>query len=180
MRVPVRLHVNGVEEQLEAEGDLTLLDLLRNELKLFGTREACGIGLCGACTVLVDGTPVSSCIMLAWAANGKKVQTIEGLASGNMLHPVQEAFLAHNAFQCSYCTPGFILMAVALIQENPTPSREDIRAYLSGNLCRCGSYVKIEEAVLDAASRMDTSEVAEARNSGTPAAVEAGRDSRDE
>jgi aerobic-type carbon monoxide dehydrogenase small subunit (CoxS/CutS family) len=153
MRLPLAITINGVPEQIEVETHRTLLDVLREDLGLFGAREACGIGLCGACTVLIDGTPISSCIQFAWAANGKSIQTIEGLATDEELHPVQAAFLDHNAFQCSYCTPGFILMTVALLEENPSPTRDEVREYLSGNLCRCGSYVKIEDAVLDLAGQ---------------------------
>ena len=134
--------------------DETLLDVLRRELKLFGVREGCGIGMCGACTVLVDGQPVSSCLMLAALAEGKSILTIEGLAEGPTLHPIQQAFADHTAFQCSYCTPGFILSTKVLLDDRPAPSVDEIREYLSGNLCRCGSYVKIVEAVLDAAERL--------------------------
>lgn len=150
----VKLKVNGTEREIAVETHHTLLEVLRREFKLFGCREGCGIGMCGACTVLVDGRPISSCLMLAALAEGKEVSTIEGLAEGEKLHPIQEAFIDHNAFQCSYCTPGFILTTKRLLEEIPAPSLEEVRTYLSGNLCRCGSYVKIQEAVLDAASRM--------------------------
>lgn len=150
----VKLKVNGIEQEVGIQPHHTLLEVLRRELKLFGAREGCGIGMCGACTVLIDGKPISSCLMLAALAESKEVSTIEGLAEGEKLHPIQEAFIDHNAFQCSYCTPGFILTTKRLLEENPAPSAEEIRTYLSGNLCRCGSYVKIQEAVLDAANRM--------------------------
>jgi len=151
---PVRLHVNGSTCSVLARLDETLLDVLRRELKLFGAREGCGIGMCGACTVLVDGKPMSACLMLASLAEGLDLVTIEGLADGGNLHPIQEAFVDHTAFQCSYCTPGFILTTKVLLEENPAPSVDEIREYLSGNLCRCGSYVKIIDAVLDAAERL--------------------------
>ena len=134
----------------------TLLDVLRKDFKLFSVREGCGIGMCGACTVLIDGKPVSSCLMLAAVAEGRAIETVEGLARDGELHPIQQAFLKHNAFQCSYCTPGFILTTKALLEENPDPNPEEVKEYLAGNLCRCGSYVKILDAVLDAKERLKT------------------------
>ena len=154
MRQTVRLKVNGIEREVSVNRDQTLLEVIRQDFKLFGAREGCGIGMCGACTVLVDGNPMSSCLLLAVLAEGKDLLTIEGLAEGAKLHAIQQAFIDHNAFQCSYCTPGFILTTKKLLEENSAPSGADIRAYLAGNLCRCGSYVKIQEAVLDAASRL--------------------------
>jgi carbon-monoxide dehydrogenase small subunit/isoquinoline 1-oxidoreductase alpha subunit/xanthine dehydrogenase YagT iron-sulfur-binding subunit len=154
MNVTVELRVNGVTATVEAATHHTLLEVLRNELKLFGAREACGIGMCGACTVLVDDKPISSCLLLAVLAEGHEIVTIEGLADGGDLHPIQQAFLDHSAFQCSYCTPGFILSAKALLEDFPSPTSDEVREYLAGNLCRCGSYVKIEEAVIDASTRM--------------------------
>jgi aerobic-type carbon monoxide dehydrogenase small subunit (CoxS/CutS family) len=121
-----------------------LLEVLRDEFKLFGAREGCGIGMCGACTVLLDGQLISSCLLLAPLAEGKAIVTIEGLSDPGKLHPIQQAFIDHNAFQCSYCTPGFILSTKSLLEENPAPTVEQIRAYLAGNLCRCGSYYKIQ------------------------------------
>jgi aerobic-type carbon monoxide dehydrogenase small subunit (CoxS/CutS family) len=150
----VELKVNGLAQEVAVQPHHTLLDVLRNEFKLFGTREGCGIGMCGACTVLVDGKPISSCLALAALATGQEIVTIEGLTERGELHPIQQAFIDYNAFQCSYCTPGFILATKALLEEQPNPSGEDVRAYLAGNLCRCGSYVKIEEAVLEAARRL--------------------------
>jgi aerobic-type carbon monoxide dehydrogenase small subunit (CoxS/CutS family) len=152
--IAVSLDVNGARHSVSVALDETLLDVLRRELKLFGVREGCGIGMCGACTVLVDGQPMSSCLMLAALAVGKTLVTIEGLAEDATLHPIQQAFADHTAFQCSYCTPGFILSARALLEEHPAPSVDEIRDFLAGNLCRCGSYVKIVDAVLDAAQRL--------------------------
>lgn len=154
MKQIVKLKVNGVEEEKAVLTHHTLLDVLRDEFKLFGAREGCGIGMCGACTVLLDGKPISSCLLLAPLAEGKEILTIEGLAQHGKLHPIQQAFIDHNAFQCSYCTPGFILSTKSLLAENPAPTVEQVRAYLAGNLCRCGSYYKIQEAVLDAAARL--------------------------
>jgi aerobic-type carbon monoxide dehydrogenase small subunit (CoxS/CutS family) len=152
MKHDVSLTVNGREHHLQVESQRTLLEVIRDDLKLFGAREACGMSLCGACTLLVDGQPVSSCCYLAARANGKSIATIEGLGSGGELHPVQRAFLEQGGFQCSYCTPGMILMAVCLLRETPSPSAEDVRDYLAGNLCRCGAYPEIIDAVM-AASR---------------------------
>ena len=130
------------------EGDTrTLLSVLREELDLVGTKEGCGIGMCGACTVPLDGRPVSSCLMLAVQAVGHDIQTIEGLSQDGDLHPVQQAFIEQAGFQCAYCTPGFVLSTVALLEENTNPTEEEIKEYLAGNLCRCGSYVNILKAV---------------------------------
>ena len=145
------LIVNGIRHEVETSSR-TLLEVLREDLDLAGTKEGCGVGTCGACTVLVDGKPLSSCHLLAAQVEGKEILTIEGLGGSGQLHPVQQAFLDHGAFQCAYCTPGFILMTVALLAENPSPSDDEIREHLSGNLCRCGSYQNILEAV-KAASR---------------------------
>ena len=154
MKRTVQLRVNGAEREVVVEPLHTLLDVLRRDFDLMGVREACGIGMCGACTVLADGKPLSSCLLLAVLAAGRDLVTVEGLARNGELHPIQQAFVDHNAFQCSYCTPGFILSTLALLGEQPSPSVDEVRDYLSGNLCRCGSYVKIVDAVLDAARRM--------------------------
>jgi carbon-monoxide dehydrogenase small subunit/isoquinoline 1-oxidoreductase alpha subunit/xanthine dehydrogenase YagT iron-sulfur-binding subunit len=154
MKQIVKLKVNGAEEEKAVQTHHTLLEVLRAEYKLFGAREGCGIGMCGACTVLVGGEPVSSCLLLAPLAEGKEIVTIEGLSEPGKLHPIQQAFIDHNAFQCSYCTPGFILSTKRLLEENPKPTAEQVRHYLAGNLCRCGSYYKIQDAVLDAAERL--------------------------
>jgi aerobic carbon-monoxide dehydrogenase small subunit len=131
----------------------TLLDVLRKDFKLFSVREGCGIGMCGACTVLIDGKPISSCLLLAPLAAGKDITTVEALGK-DKLHPIQQAFVDNTAFQCSYCTPGFILTTKALLEDNPNPTPDEVKEYLAGNLCRCGSYLKIMDAVLDAAKRL--------------------------
>jgi len=154
MKQIIRLKVNGAEQEATVRTHHTLLEVLRGAFKLFCSREGCGIGMCGACTVLLDGKPVSSCLVLAPLAEGKEIQTIEGLTADGKLHPIQEAFIDHNAFQCSYCTPGFILTTKSFLEENLNPTADEVRAHLAGNLCRCGSYVKILEAVLDAAGRL--------------------------
>ena len=151
MKKAIQLSVNGQRVQVSVGGSETLLDCLRNQLGLTGTKKGCDQGDCGACTVLVDGIPVNSCLMLALEASGKDITTIEGLAQEDGLHPLQEAFIAHNAVQCGFCTPGMILTAAALLKENFHPSEEEIRHYLQGNLCRCTGYSKIVQAVQAAA-----------------------------
>jgi aerobic carbon-monoxide dehydrogenase small subunit len=151
MKKAIELSVNGQKMQVSVGGSETLLDCLRNQLGLTGTKKGCDQGDCGACTVLVDGTPVNSCLMLALEAYGKDITTIEGLAQEDVLHPLQEAFISQNAVQCGFCTPGMILTAAALLKENPHPSEREIRHYLQGNLCRCTGYGKIVQAVQAAA-----------------------------
>jgi aerobic-type carbon monoxide dehydrogenase small subunit (CoxS/CutS family) len=149
--VELRLHVNGENRTANVPPGRSLLAVLREDLGLVGAHEGCGIGMCGTCTVLVDGNPISSCLMLAVQAQDKPIVTIEGLAEGKRLHPVQQAFVAEAGFQCAFCTSGFILSTVALLKQHPDPDDETIRAYLAGNLCRCGSYVNICSAVRTAA-----------------------------
>ena len=149
------LNVNGSKYEVETDAR-TLLDVLREDLGLMGTKEGCGVGMCGACTVLVGGKPLSSCLVLAEQVVGKEILTIEGLGRAENLHPVQQAFLDEGAFQCAYCTPGFVLSTVALLAENPSPSDEEIREYLSGNLCRCGSYQNILQAVKASIKKLTT------------------------
>lgn len=153
--IDLALNVNGREHRVRARTHHTLLDVLRREVGLIDTREGCGIGMCGACTVLVDGRIVSGCLVLAAQAEGREIVTVEGLVGeAGDLHPVQDAFIEHTGFQCSYCTPGFVLATKALLDEDPSPAREEAKAYLAGNLCRCGSYVKILDAVMDARKRV--------------------------
>jgi aerobic-type carbon monoxide dehydrogenase small subunit (CoxS/CutS family) len=152
MLLEITLNGKPVSAEIEV-GDL-LANVLRNKLGLIGTKIACGEGECGACTVLVDGAAVTSCIYPAMKAHGRQVGTIEGLSQGGELHPIQEAFAAHAAAQCGYCTPGFIMAAKALLTENPHPTREDIKQGISGNLCRCTGYYQIVEAIEDAAQQM--------------------------
>jgi aerobic carbon-monoxide dehydrogenase small subunit len=147
----VKAYVNGSLCEAAVEPASTLLELLRDRFGLTGTKEGCGTGYCGACTVLVDGSPVNACLMLAVDADNRDIVTVEGLERDGMLHPVQEAFARFGALQCGYCTPGMIVSAAALLEENPDPSEADIRAGLAGNLCRCTGYRPIVDAVLAAA-----------------------------
>jgi aerobic-type carbon monoxide dehydrogenase small subunit (CoxS/CutS family) len=147
MKQKIEFEVNGKVQEVFVEPWKTLLEVLREELGLTGAKMGCDDGNCGACTVLVDGRAVKSCLLLAAQARGKKILTIEGLGSEGNLHPLQQAFIDHFAVQCGYCTPGMILTAKALLDENPGATEEDIRDYLHGNICRCTGYVKIVEAV---------------------------------
>ncbi len=150
----IELTVNGRPRRVEPRSHETLLELLRREFGTMGVREACGIGMCGACTVVADGRIVSSCLTLAGLCAGVRVETVESLVGPNgELSELQQAFVDHTAFQCSYCTPGFLLASRALLEENPDPTDDEIRHGLAGNLCRCGSYLKIIDAVQDAAAR---------------------------
>jgi xanthine dehydrogenase YagT iron-sulfur-binding subunit len=149
--VAVTLRVNGVDHQLRLDPRATLLDTLRDMLGLTGTKKGCDQGACGACTVLVDGRRVLSCLMLAAQADGRQVTTIEGLSRDGALHPLQQAFIRHDAFQCGYCTSGQILSAVSLLAEGRAGSDEEIREFMSGNLCRCGAYPNIVAAIREAA-----------------------------
>ena len=146
------LTVNGRAVRVAGPDDARLLDVLREELGLASVREACSVGACGSCTVLLDGQPVSSCLVFAARCEGKSIQTVEGL--GEELTPVQQAFLDAGALQCGYCTPGFVLSVTALLDENPAPATEDIKEYLAGNICRCGAYPEILAAVHQAAAAL--------------------------
>jgi carbon-monoxide dehydrogenase small subunit len=150
----VRLRVNDEEYRLTVPAHRMLLDVLREDLDLTGTKRACDIGVCGSCTVLLDGATVSACLTLAVRADGRRVRTVEGLASGDALHPVQQAFMDQWGFQCGYCTPGMMLTAVELLRDDPAPSREVVREALMGNLCRCTGYRKIVDAVMAAAETL--------------------------
>ena len=154
MSVTVRLRVNGTERSLTTDPKRALLEVLREELQLTGTKYGCGEGQCGACLVYLDGEPVRSCLLPVTAAQGKSVTTIEGLARGEDLHPVQRAFLEEGALQCGYCTSGMILAAAALVRDKPDPTDEEIVAGMNGHLCRCNGYVKIVKAVRRAAETM--------------------------
>jgi xanthine dehydrogenase YagT iron-sulfur-binding subunit len=146
-KMPLKMEVNGKAMSLMVEPRATLLDILREQLDLTGTKKGCDYGQCGACTVHVDGHRVNSCLTLGIMVNGKKVTTIEGLAKGEELHPMQEAFLKHDGFQCGYCTPGQIMSAVACIREGHANTELEIREYMSGNICRCGAYPNIVNAI---------------------------------
>ncbi|HBT47542.1 MAG TPA: (2Fe-2S)-binding protein [Peptococcaceae bacterium] len=143
----LKLKVNGKEYRVKVRPHKRLLDVLRDDLHLTGTKEGCGIGECGACTVIMDGRAVNSCLVLAASAEGKEIYTIEGLEQDGKLHPLQEAFMRHNALQCGFCTPGMIMSAKALLDKNPHPTREEIKEAISGNLCRCTGYRQIIEAI---------------------------------
>lgn len=154
MKKQVNFQLNGREVSALVSPSETLLEVLRNQFHLGGPRETCGLGLCGVCTVLVSGNPVSSCLYLAPQVDGEIVQTIEGLETEQGLHPMQEAFYNKTAFQCGYCTSGMIMMATKLLEENPNPSEEEIKEFMSGNICRCASYEQIMEAIQEAARNM--------------------------
>ena len=145
--IPVNLTVNGVKKQLAVEPRSTLLDVLREQLDLTGTKKGCDYGQCGACTVHVNGQRVLSCLSLAVMQEGKQVTTIEGIAKGDELHPMQKAFIKHDGFQCGYCTPGQIMSGIACINEGHADSKEDIKEFMSGNICRCGAYPNIVKAI---------------------------------
>lgn len=153
-KVLVSATVNGDPEEFLCDPGATLLDVLRDELGLTGTKEGCGSGDCGACTVVLDGKMVCSCLVLAAEADGRQVATIEGVADGSVLHPVQRKFLEKGALQCGFCTPGFIVASKALLDRNPDPSESEVRYWLAGNLCRCTGYDKIVRAVMDAAAEL--------------------------
>ncbi|MFQ6038628.1 MAG: 2Fe-2S iron-sulfur cluster-binding protein [Candidatus Aminicenantales bacterium] len=150
-RKKIQMRVNGVAHTLVVEPQETLLETLRDRLNLSGSKKICDRGECGGCTVLLNGFPVYSCMTLTLKAEGTEVTTVEGLARNGTLHPVQKAFIEKNAYQCGFCTPGFLITAAALLEKSPDPGLEDIQKALSGNLCRCGNYVKIHEAVAEAA-----------------------------
>jgi len=152
-KLPLQVEINGKAFTLDVEPRVTLLDLLREQLHLTGTKKGCDYGQCGACTVHVNGQRVLSCLTLAVMQNGKKVTTIEGLADGDNLHPMQDAFIKHDGFQCGYCTPGQIMSAVACIREGHAGSDGEIREYMSGNICRCGAYPNIVNAIKEVAKK---------------------------
>jgi carbon-monoxide dehydrogenase small subunit len=146
--------INGEPQSVEVPARRMLSDLLRDDLYMTGTKRGCETGTCGACTVLVDGEPVKSCLMPAVQAQGRAVSTVEGLARGDQLHPLQESFIQCGGLQCGYCTPGFLMTASSLLKNNPNPTADEVRHGLNGNLCRCTGYAQIVESVLDAAEKM--------------------------
>jgi len=147
MKREIHLRVNQRDVSLVVDDADTLLEVLRDQLKLWSVRESCGVGACGTCTVLLDGKPVSSCLLLATRVSGQTLTTLEGISDGETLHPIQQAFVEERALQCAYCTPGFVLTVKTLLEENSTPSDDEIREYLAGNLCRCAGYAEILRAV---------------------------------
>ena len=153
--VLLKMVVNGKSVEVKVDPTWTLLYVLREELKLTGTKKGCEKGDCGACTVLLEGNPVNSCLVLALQAEGKKVETIEGLGTADSLHPLQKSFIANGAVQCGFCTPGMLLSAAALLKKNPSPTEKEIRTAISGNLCRCTGYAKIVKAIQNVASFKD-------------------------
>ncbi len=158
MKRLISLTVNGENHEVVVEPRTTLLEVLRNSLGLTGAKEGCSLGNCGACTVLLDGRPVLSCLLLAVEAQGKEIVTIEGLAEGGKLHPLQEAFVEHGAVQCGFCIPGMILSAKAFLDENPHPTEEEVKEAISGNLCRCTGYSDAVRAILAAAKAKEEGE----------------------
>jgi len=155
MNQQIRLTVNGTDHQVEVPARRLLVDFLRYDLGLTGTKEGCSVGVCGACTVLIDGEMAASCIMLAVAADGAQITTIEGIAQEGRLHPVQQAFIDHGGFQCGICTPGQVIAAKALLDINPSPTEDEIKAWMMGNLCRCTGYYGILNSVVAAAGAKD-------------------------
>ena len=160
--VPVSFTVNGKLQELDVEPHELLLDVIRDRLGLTGAKRSCDVQVCGACTLLVDGRPVSACTTLAFEVRGRSVMTIEGLAENGKLHPLQQAFIEHGGFQCGFCTPGMILAAKALLDENPDPTEEELKHFMHGNICRCTGYKKIIESIMAAATNMS-----EARQQGS-------------
>lgn len=151
----IKFTVNGKDYEVSVPPWRTLLEVIREELRLTGTKEGCGLGECGACTVIMNGKTVNSCLVLAAEADGKQITTIEGLANGDKLHPLQQAFIDHGGFQCGFCTPGMIMSAKALLDANPKPTEDEIRQGISGNFCRCTGYTKIIESIKAAAEDME-------------------------
>jgi len=154
-REEIVLKVNGTNYQVEVEPWRTLVEVLRETLGLTGTKKSCNEGECGACTVMMDGRPVASCLVLAMDAQGKEIVTIEGLSQGERLHPIQEAFLKHGAIQCGFCTPGMVISAKALLDKNPRPTQTEVRKAISGNLCRCTGYQHIVDSIMVASNMME-------------------------
>jgi carbon-monoxide dehydrogenase small subunit len=156
MKQDIVLNVNGIQHNLNVETHRTLVEVLRDTLGLTGTKKSCNEGECGACTVLMDGKPVASCLVLAVAAQGKEITTIEGLSQGEELDPVQEAFVKHTAIQCGFCTPGMVMAAKAFLDETPKPTSAEVRKAIAGNLCRCTGYQQIVDAIMAAAETLNS------------------------
>ncbi len=156
MKKLISVTINDKEYELAVSPNQTLVDLIRNDLELTGTKKGCEVGDCGSCTVIMDGKPVNSCLVLAVQANGKKITTIEGVATDEGLHPIQDAFVEHGAIQCGFCSPGMILSGKSLLESNPKPTELEIRTAISGNLCRCTGYQKIVEAIKDVSEKATT------------------------
>lgn len=152
--IPISFTVNGSRREIEVEPHELLLDVIRDRLGLTGAKRSCDVQVCGACTLLLDGRPISSCTLLAFEARGREILTIEGLAQNGRLHPLQEAFIENGGLQCGFCTPGMILTAKALLDENPEPTEEEIKHFMHGNICRCTGYKKIIESIIAAAKKM--------------------------
>lgn len=165
-RLEIVATVNGREQRFSALPRTSLADALRGELGLFGVRIGCEHGVCGACTIRVDGVPVRSCLMLGVQAHGKRIDTVEALADGQKLHPLQEAFRRHHALQCGFCTAGFLATALALLEELPDPTREEVREALSGNICRCTGYQTIVDAIMDVATAQSAERAAQGATHG--------------
>ena len=155
MKKVISLTVNGKKYEIAVKTNQTLLEVLRDEMGLTGTKEGCGEGDCGACAVLMDGKAVNSCLVLAVRANGRDIVTVEGLSEGGKLHPLQEAFVEHGAIQCGFCSPGMLISGKALLEKNPHPSEEETRLAISGNLCRCTGYQKIVESIMSAGEKIE-------------------------
>lgn len=170
MKKQIQFTLNGARLRREVSNHRLLLDLLRDEIGVTGTKEGCGTGDCGACTVLLNGKPVNSCLVLSGELDGADIVTIEGLKVGPELHPIQQAFMQEGGAQCGYCTPGMLMMSKALLDENPDPTEEEIRFALSGNLCRCTGYAKIVQAVQEAAAELRAKKQAHPSGSSTPVA----------
>ncbi len=154
MVVPIELNVNGDKYNIQVSPTRTLVDVLREDLRLIGTKKSCGAGECGACTILMDGKPVNSCMVLAVQAQGKKLITIEGLSKGNELTIIQKSYAENGAVQCGFCSPGFIMTTKALLDENPEPTEDEIKEAISGNLCRCTGYQKIKDSIVKASKEL--------------------------
>jgi len=174
-KIDIELHINGRSHAVRVEPRKTLVDAIRDECGLTGTHIGCEHGVCGACTVIIDDDAVRSCLMFAVQAQGKRIRTVESLADGEKLHPMQAAFIAHHALQCGFCTPGFLMTLIPFLEENPDPSEDEIRHALSGNLCRCTGYQNIVRSVLRAAELRATAEQATAEQATPQQAEQVGR-----